>query len=745
MNLKEVFVEFGSPEYDQSFSDSKSFESIEDTSKQLEAKVRFFLSLMKPNRISIKPLMVDLPRNSYEVDVAAEFDDLILLVECKTGKSNSVTDQINKITANKGDLQSKFRKITDSDKPTLFLIIYSENELSEANFKKAKEDKIDIWNEKIFAEYFSMAKQLKERGRSLIFSDLLAQKKIKWGRKNRSYNCLVTRGTYKGFDCYNFQMSPSELLKIAYVHRRNYYNSVNTGETEVSYQRMINISKIKNIQKYLEIPGNSFPTPILINFDKKLEFSPLPEKNAEKRTGNVTPGWLSFPEEYGYAWIIDGQHRLFGYSGLEDIAESHMLNVIAFSELDQVEQANLFVDINQNQKSIPADYLWDLYTDIYPPKDSRHKLAWLVKELNKNSTFFKDQVYIPSTSIKSEKSYSLKINNIGVSFKNKVSQVYKKLIDEDIKKYYNILDLYFSTLIDTSTLLEDWEKGDGGFLCSNNGVGILCYILNNFHKYLVEKGRSTKDITPKQLGEDLIKFSNSIAKAIEEIGLEVLNDRKKNSSESGRKEVANEILMKAGEFDDAFKKMSAEVFLTNKEEDLRTEFKETLLYNIKDDRRDNDLFEESILGTICAFINRGVEGELYIGVRDEDRKLIGIDNELDQIFDGSYDKLKLFLSAQITDKLKTKNYPTNQIEFEKYTEDPLVLLIKVPSSEEGVCTVKTGKVLRSWFKEDAKKILLNSVKGEENKKLYLKNRLNSYNSLMAEEYSNLQEPKKKNN
>jgi DGQHR domain-containing protein len=688
--------------------------------------------------------MVDLPRNSYEVDVAAEFEDLILLVECKTGTSNSVTDQINKITADKGDLQSKFRKITNTDKPSLFLIIYSENELSEANFKKAKKDKIDIWNEKIFAEYFSIAKQLKERARSLVFSDLLAQKKIKWGRKNRSYNCLVTKGTYKGFDCYNFQMSPSELLKIAYVHRRNYYNSVNTGETEVSYQRMINIRKIKNIQKYLEIPGNSFPTPILINFDKKLEFSPLPERNAEKRTGNVTPGWLSFPEEYGYAWIIDGQHRLFGYSGLDDIADSHMLNIIAFSEMDQIEQANLFVDINQNQKSIPADYLWDLYTDIYPEDDSRHKLAWLVKELNKSSNFFENQVYIPSTSIKTEKSYNLKINNIGVSFKNKISQVYKKLIEEDINNYYDILDLYFSTLIESNALLEDWEKGDSGFLCSNNGVGILSYILNNFHKYLVIKGRSTKIISKNQREQDLINFSTSIAKAIEEIGLEVLNEKKKNSSESGRKEVANDILMKAGEFDDAFKKMARSVFLTNKEEDLKTEFKETLIYNIKDDRRDNDLFEEAILGSICAFINRGIEGELYIGVRDEDKKLIGIDNELDQIFDGSFDKLKLFLSDQITDKLKTRNYPTNQIELKKYLEDPLVLLIKIPFIEGGVCTVKTGKTLRSWFKEDAKKILLSSVKGEENLKLYLKNRLNSYNSLMAEEYTNLQELKKKN-
>jgi DGQHR domain-containing protein len=393
--------------------------------------------LLDPLKISTQPLSIKVPRNNYEIDVLAEFEDVFVAIECKSGFSNDISSHIDKITANKGDVQARLRKLSSNDKPCLFLIVYSENEVTPSNFQKAKSDKIDIWNEKIFSEYFMIAKKLKSSGKAIIISDLLAQKNIKWGHKNRRYNCLVTKGTYKDkYDCFSFQMSPEELLKIAYVHRRNFLNSLDKDNTTVTYQRMINTTKIKNIQKYLQIPGNSFPTPILINFEKELTFSEIPERNAEKRTGNVTPGWLTFPEEFGYAWIIDGQHRLFGYSGLKEKSETDMLNVIAFSQLDQVEQANLFVDINQNQKRIPPDYLWDLYTDIYPEDNTLYQISWLVKELNNKSVFFKDRIYIPSISTRESKSYSLKINNIGVSMKNKISNVYKKTLQEDLDRYY---------------------------------------------------------------------------------------------------------------------------------------------------------------------------------------------------------------------------------------------------------------------------------------------------------------------
>ncbi len=729
--MKEL-TQIGTAEYEELVQTNKNYETLEKVSERLEAKVRYMLLLMNPLNISSQPFIVKLARTNYEIDVYAEFEDVQFVVECKSGNSHIVTEEIDKIAANKSEIQNYLRKFTKSDKPCLFLLIYSDNDLSLTNFKKAKEDKIDLWNSKILSQYLSLAEKLKDRSSHIIFSDLLAQKGKKWGRGNKSYNCLVTKGNYKGFDCYNFQMSPEDLLKIAYVHRRNFENSINTDGSDVTYQRMIDIPKIKAIQKFLSIEGNSFPTPILINFDKKLEFSSLEQRNAERRAANVTPGWLKFPEEYGYAWIIDGQHRLFGYSGLDQIAHDHMLNVIAFSQLSQAEQANLFVEINQNQKSIQPDYLWDLYTDIYPETDDKYKLARLVKDLNRKSVFFKDQIYIPSISLKDAKSYSLKINNIGVSFKSKVTKVYKLLLDKDIDKYYKFLDIYFGSLIETEKIKEDWEMGDKGFICSNNGVAILSYILNKFYQYLLIKRRDLKHLSQSELKGDLINFTDTISEALLSYGIDRLVEEKKDSSESGRREIAEDIILKAGELNESFKELASDSFISKIEEDLTHEFKETFAYNIKEDNADPNLFEDAILGTICAYINKGVEGHIYVGIRDN-KMITGIDTEYEDYFDGNFDKLQQFFQSKLHDHILVKGYSLDDVILQKFKDSPLVLEIIVPATDIGVCAVRSKNRLKSWYKLNAKKIRLDGEK-EDQLKLYLKDKLDSYNSLFREGY-----------
>lgn len=60
-------------------------------------------------------------------------------------------------------------------------------------------------------------------------------------------------------------------------------------------------------------------------------------------------------------------------------------------------------------------------------------------------------------------------------------------------------------------------------------------------------------------------------------------------------------------------------------EDLATEFKSSAIYNIKGEKND-DVFKEEILGTIVAFINRGIEGRIYLGIDDYGKKLASIES-----------------------------------------------------------------------------------------------------------------------
>ena len=102
---------------------------------------------------------------------------------------------------------------------------------------------------------------------------------------------------------YNFVMRPADLLKIAYVsHKASAeIQSIDT------YQRLIKTPRLNKITKYVD-DGGQFPTNVVVNIhtNRKLKF------DRKERIGASAVGTLHLPAEYGCAWVIDGQHRLFG-------------------------------------------------------------------------------------------------------------------------------------------------------------------------------------------------------------------------------------------------------------------------------------------------------------------------------------------------------------------------------------------------------------------------------------------------
>ena len=111
---------------------------------------------------------------------------------------------------------------------------------------------------------------------------------------------------------------------------------------------------------------DNFPNSLIISIDTKgkdLQF----DQSATKVEGALSKlGILHLPKKYHSAYIIDGQHRLYGYSD-SIYAKSNTIPVVAFVNLDRSEQLKLFMDINENQKSVSKtlrvtlnrDMLWD--------------------------------------------------------------------------------------------------------------------------------------------------------------------------------------------------------------------------------------------------------------------------------------------------------------------------------------------------------------------------------------------------
>jgi DGQHR domain-containing protein len=151
-----------------------------------------------------------------------------------------------------------------------------------------------------------------------------------------------------GSNCYTFSISPEYLLKISYVSHRSKGKASDIN----AYQRMLQKSRLNKIKKYITEDG-IFPTNIIVNFEaKRLNFQKIKQEIGTTEDADVgILGRLDIKPAYKSAWIIDGQHRLFSYSGHEK-AKKSKLSVLAFEGLKPSMQAQLFIDINAKQKSV---------------------------------------------------------------------------------------------------------------------------------------------------------------------------------------------------------------------------------------------------------------------------------------------------------------------------------------------------------------------------------------------------------
>lgn len=230
-------------------------------------------------------------------------------------------------------------------------------QVSEEQRAVAKSLNISIFDEKDLDYYEKLTSHLGPAAKYQFFSDILPGKSIP-GLEIRVPAVKTKMG---GHNCYTFPISPEYLLKIAYVSHRSKgkASDINT------YQRMISKARLRTIRDYISESG-IFPTNIVVNLEKKcVDFQKTKQENSnEEVDASGVSGWLRLRPAYKSAWIIDGQHRLFAYSGHSRARTSH-LAVLAFEGIPASTQARLFVDINAKQKSVKPSLLQELFAELH--------------------------------------------------------------------------------------------------------------------------------------------------------------------------------------------------------------------------------------------------------------------------------------------------------------------------------------------------------------------------------------------
>ena len=329
--------------------------------------------------------------DEFSVDVVAKFYDgknYLLFFECKDRKKlRQPQREFRERNAFVKELLEKRNNIK---------ILFSEaKKLKQKHFKDIDEVRYCfVFTQKIDPDLLSKYKKIGSKFGISIWSNLdvryfqeMSNVLMKWEKYEilrelnlpfqsvELYSIPAIKIKQNGYpEMYLTGIPPAILLRIGYVYRR-------ASGKPLAYQRILNKDRITKIRNFIKKEKPLFPNVIILAFDNDPEI----QKNIKYEEGK-----LSFPIKYCSAWIIDGQHRLYGFSETKyekwkEIVklEKFKLPVIIFKNINEKLQCQTFININYYQKKINPTLLCDLSTVV---KNLKFELTWvslLGQELNK--------------------------------------------------------------------------------------------------------------------------------------------------------------------------------------------------------------------------------------------------------------------------------------------------------------------------------------------------------------------------
>ena len=146
---------------------------------------------------------------------------------------------------------------------------------------------------------------------------------------------------------YQFKISSTLLNKIAYVTPRS-------EDNPDELQRVVNISRAKEIGKWLQDENSLLPNSIVLDLKNNVEI---------ELTGIPDQVTITIPnpdetDDCKIAYILDGQHRIKGFDYSDGIEFD--LAVVAVHNVTESVRAKLFIDINSKQVKVDERLLLDL-------------------------------------------------------------------------------------------------------------------------------------------------------------------------------------------------------------------------------------------------------------------------------------------------------------------------------------------------------------------------------------------------
>lgn len=488
-----------------------------------------------------------------QIDVYGEDHETVLVIECKSKRERgrrSLQKDIQETISLQHYLRETINKrYPATAKPKIVWLYATHNVLwSQADIERADAHGIQIITENEIQYFETFLKHMGPAGKYQILGEFLRGQKVP-GLSNKKIPAI--RGKIGGEVFYSFVSTPRDLLKVAFIN----HQALNHPDGRPAYQRMISSSRIKEIGSFIE-KGGFFPTNILVNFSDSPRFDLI--SNSENTDENIKFGWLTLPAKYRSAWIIDGQHRLYGFSYLNNEYLDQSLFVLAFEKMAIQKEADLFITINHRQKSVPKSLLVSLLADIrMGDSDPSTALSALgsavVRSLNTDKTSPLARRFA-THGVPPEASQNLTISEAvnGLRRSGLIGKVVGKTIapgplsgptdEQTVQRATTVLGNYFEQLRLANPAR--WEAGREAFIAVNPGIRAHLSIITEVVSYLShKKSLDFALLKPEEFSSLITTFCQPMFDFITRASDETIRDRfSRKFGEGGVKEYAYQLM-----------------------------------------------------------------------------------------------------------------------------------------------------------------------------------------------------------
>ena len=440
---------------------------------------------------------------TQQIDVFAADEETILLIECKASsgepKKSNFKETIEALGGREEGIRKTIRKLFPDSKHKIKFVLATKNYyLSEPDKQRLENFNILHLDEEAVKYYQDLAKHLGKAARFQLLGALFEGQKI----PELDNQVAAIRGEMGGNTYYSFAIEPEKLLKLGYILHRNKANK----KLMPTYQRLIKKSRLLSIQKFVD-SGGFFPNSIVININiKRLKFD-LASLQVDGSLSKI--GILHLPQTYRSVFIVDGQHRLYGYAN-SNFDTKNCIPVVAFVDFDRNEQLKLFMQINENQKAVPKNLRNTLNSDLLWNSDNKNdqiralKLQIAMDLGEEPSSPLYDRVQVGENPKTDKRCITIDTIRIGLDRGNFFGSFSKNAIktdgtfyrgnnDDTYTNLYPFIEACFNYV--KERLSDEWQKGEStdGFISINAGIESLLRIFSDIIDNLVIK----KIVQPK--------------------------------------------------------------------------------------------------------------------------------------------------------------------------------------------------------------------------------------------------------